>query len=129
MKWIVIFFAVLIGGSIELYTLVKDGRLIQYFDSHPHPKYVPPVEYMIGQGLYLGSDLQNSATYYLRIAERYPKSPLADDAYYNYLQSLDDMGTSRWTMADAYESYLDRFPNGKHVDIVKKRVEYCRNSR
>lgn len=128
MKLVLVVFALIIGGSIALYTILQNGIFLRYLDAHPDPKKVPTVEYYIGESYYIMGDLQNSATYYLRISERYPKSGYADDAYFNYLQSIDDMKTPLAAMADAYSTYLERFPGGNHTEIVQKRIDYCRNS-
>ena len=58
------------------------------------------------------------------------KHPILDARVFGFGQSLDDMNTTpRPVMAEGYQSYLDRFPDGAHVEIVKKRYEYCRNNR
>jgi TolA-binding protein len=129
MKFVIILFALIIGGIIGSYTVLQNGSLLHYLDTHPNPGTVPTAEFYIGEVYYIWGDLQNSATYYLRITERYPKSSYADDAYYNYLQSIDDMNTPRKTMADLYGTYLERYPKGEHTDIVLRKIEYCRNAR
>lgn len=128
MKIVLVLTAVFVAVIIGLHTVLQNGTLINYLDTHPDPRKVPLTEFYIGEGYYIMGDLQNSATYYLRIAERYPQSEYADDAYYNYLQSLDDMNTPRRQMADLYETYLERFPNGKNKQIVEKKIEICKNA-
>ena len=129
MKFLLITAALIIAGMLAFKTCLQNGSFIQYLDTHPDPKIVPPVEYAVGEGYYLFRHLQNSATYYQRISERYPTSSYAEDAYFNYLQSLDDMSTPRLQMAELYATYLEKFPEGKYKEIVTKRIEYCRNSR
>jgi len=129
MKFVLTVGAILVASMIGLHTILQNGSLLKYLDTHPDPGKVPPVEYYIGEGYYLFGDLQNSATYYQRVVERYPQSDYSDDAYFNYLQDLDDMNIPRGQMADAYLTYIDRFPKGEHVDVVQKRIEYCRNGR
>lgn len=119
----------LVGTLIAVHAALQNGTVIRYLDSHPHPTRVPAVEYVIGTGYYVFGDLETSATYYQRIAERYPQSNYADDAYFNYLQSLDDLNTNRHLMADAYHAYMERFPQGKHFIVAQKREEFCRNAR
>ena len=129
MKFVIVVAAFLVASFIGLHTILQNGSLRKYLDAHPDPDKVPPVEYYLGEGYYLFGDLENSATYYQRVAERYPASSYSDDAYFNYLQALDDMNTPRGAMADAYGTYLERFPKGSHTEVVLKRIEYCRNSR
>jgi hypothetical protein len=123
MKFFIVLFAVIIGGIIGFLTVLQNGVLLRFLDTHPHPKYVPTVEYSIGAGYYLLNDLQNAATYYQRIPDRYPQSSFADDATFNYLQSLDEENVERDTMRERYLAYLEKYPSGKHVDVVKKRVD------
>src|SRR5882762_6888505 len=99
MKFLLITAGIVVALMIGLHTALQNGGLVHYLDTHPHPKRVPALEFMIGGGYYIFGDLQNSATYYLRVAEGYPKSKYADDAYFAYLQALDDMNTPRRAMA------------------------------
>jgi TolA-binding protein len=121
--------AAVVAFMVGIHTVLQNGSLVRYLDSHPHPKRVPTLEYVIASGYYVIGDLQESATYYQRVAERYPQSPLADDAYFGWLQALDDMNTPRRLMADYYQGYIERFPNGNHVQVATRRQEYCRNAR
>jgi outer membrane protein assembly factor BamD (BamD/ComL family) len=129
MKFILIAAATLIGSMIALHTSFQNGSLIRYLDAHPHPTLVPKAHYYIGASLYLLGNLQESATHYLRIAERYPQSSYAEESYFNYLNDLDAMNTPRLQMASLYETYLEKFPNGGYKEIVQRRIEFCRNSR
>ena len=129
MKVLVILTALIVGSILGLRAVLQNGSLLRYMDEHPNPTIVPNVEYVVGHVYYLLGDLQQSSTTFLRIAERYPKSDNADDAYYWYLQSQDDLNIPRIVMADMYQSYLDRFPSGIHTDIVAHRVLFCRNNR
>jgi hypothetical protein len=128
-KPVLIFFAIVIGAGVGFYTVLQNGSLLRFLDSHPQPKVVPAVEFYIAEGFYIWNELQDSATYYQRIAERYPNSSYADDAFFGYLQSLDDMNTPHWKLFEGYTSYVERFPNGNHLEIAKKRVDYTRNTR
>ena len=129
MRLLILLAALIVGGIITIHTVLQNGSLQRYLDEHPDPRIVPQAEYVIAHGYYLMGDLEQSATYFLRISERYPKSDYSDDAYYYYLQSLDDMNTPRQAMADLYQTYVDRFPSGAHFDMVSRRVIMCRNSR
>ena len=129
MKMLLIMAATVVAFMVGIHTVLQNGSLVRHFDTHPHPKRVPALEYYIAGGYYLVGDLQQSATYYQRVAERYPESPYADDAYFGYLQALDDMNTPRMHMAELYQTYLDKFPEGNHHQVAFKRIEYCRNAR
>src|SRR4029077_2379682 len=128
-KVLIVITALIVGSIITVKTVLANGSLQRLLDNHPNPQVVPTVEYVVGHIYYLMGDLQQSSTTFLRIAERYPKADNADDAYYWYLQSQDDLNVARITMADMYQSYLDRFPTGNHVEIVSRRIIYCRNAR
>jgi TolA-binding protein len=124
MKLIFLFFTILIGGMIYIHHSLQDGTVLNYIDTHVEQQGVPQATYYIGQGYYLFQNLQDAATYFIRVAERYPKGPLGDDAYYNYLQCLDDsVSYNRQELAEAYKGYLDKYPNGKHAELVKNKID------
>jgi outer membrane protein assembly factor BamD (BamD/ComL family) len=114
---------------VALKSALHDGTIVRYIDTHPNPKVMPATEYVLGQTYYLFRHLPEAATYYQRVNDQYPQSPYADDAYYNYLVALDDMNTPRPQMVELYLSYLEKFPQGKNVDIVQHRLENARNGR
>jgi hypothetical protein len=128
MRFVLITAALLVGTFIGFQQSLQNGSLIRYLDSHPN-KYVPRIHYFIGGGYYLLGDLQNSATHYVRVWERYPQSRHAEHAYFNYLNDLDAMNTPRLQMADLYSTYIERYPEGTYKDIVVKRIDFCRNAR
>jgi TolA-binding protein len=129
MKFVLIVAALISALLMGFRKVLNNGQFLAYLDTHPNPKVVPPVSYVVGEGYYFMRSLQNAATYYLRIAERYPDSDYAEDAYYKYLVALDEANTPRPAMADYYGTYLERYPQGKYTEIIQKRIEYCRNSR
>ena len=123
MKGLIIFFAVLIGGMVFFQQALQNGSVLKYIDTHPRDKGVPEATYYIGQSYYLFQNLPDATTYFLRVAQRYPENSLADDAYFYYLQCLDDsLAMPREQLLQGYQAYLDRFPNGKHLSIAKDRV-------
>ena len=78
MKFIIGFFALVIGGMIYLQQSLQSGKVLQYIDTHPQEKWVPESTYYIGQGYYLFQNLQDATTYFLRVAQRYPDRPQND---------------------------------------------------
>jgi outer membrane protein assembly factor BamD (BamD/ComL family) len=120
--------ALVIGSILLLHSVLANGSILQYLDAHPDPRWVPATEYVLGQTYYLFQDLPNAATYFIRIPERYPKSSQADDAYFNYLQCLDDTpGISRDSLIGEYQKYLDTYPASAHAAVIKDRVDALRN--
>jgi outer membrane protein assembly factor BamD (BamD/ComL family) len=127
MKFIIIFFALLIGGMILIQQSLQNGSLLRYIDGHPKDKGIPEATYYIGQSYYLFQNLPDATTYFLRVAQRYPGNPLADDAYFYYLQCLDDsMAVPRTELLLGYQAYLEKFPNGKHAELAKTRADNYR---
>jgi TolA-binding protein len=121
---LIIFFALIIAAMMGIHTVLQNGSFLKFLDEHPNPKYVPEVEYYVGQGYYIFQDLQNAATYFIRVPDRYPASAYSDDAYFDYLQCLDDSAAmSRMEMVGYYAKYLERFPNGNHAAIVQNRMD------
>src|ERR1019366_2337528 len=122
MKTLIVIFAVLIGGILFAHRALQDGTVLKYIDTHSQEAYVPSAAFTLGQGYYLFQNLQDATTYFLRVAERYPNQPLADDAYFAYLQCLDDMASvNRSELAQGYKDYLGKYPQGKHADRRNRR--------
>src|SRR5690242_2754229 len=93
-KMLIAFFAVLIGGMILLHTGLQNGSILNYMDTHPDPRWMPAVEYYSAQGFYLFQNLHEANVLFFRVSEYFPKSSFADDAYFNYIQTLDDQGNT-----------------------------------
>jgi TolA-binding protein len=127
MKMIFVFMVLVLGILIGGLTVLQNGSLRRYVDAHPEKEWVPAVEYYLGEGYFIVGNLEDSATYYQRVTERFPKSPYADDSYFNYLQDLDDQNAPRADMIQKYEDYLARYPNGEHALVVEKRIENYKN--
>jgi len=124
MKKIFILTCLCVGSLIGFSTLLKNGAFIRFLDEHPDPRWVPSVEYYVGGGYYLFHNLQQAATYYFRIPERYPQSPLADDSYWAYLNALDDnAAVPRAALIEAYGSYIERYPNGQHIERAQNKFD------
>jgi TolA-binding protein len=124
MKTIIIFFVIVIGGMIFLQQSLQNGTVLKYIDQHPQDKGIPETTYYIGQGYYLFQDLLDATTYFLRVAQRYPDHPLADDAYFSYLECLDDMASvTRSDLVAGYKAYLEKYPNGKHAELAKTKLD------
>ncbi len=127
MKSIAIFFAVVFGAIIYGHQSLQSGKVLRYIDEHPQGKKVPTATYYIGQGYYLFQNLQEATTYFLRVAQRYPTHPLGDDAYFYYLQCLEDtQAVPRAQRLEGYLAYLERYPEGRHAKIVQVRADNYR---
>jgi hypothetical protein len=123
MKTFFVLAVILMGGLIYLQQSLQDGTVLHYIDGHPMERGVPKATYYIGQTYFLFQDLPQAATYFLRVAERYPTFPMADDAYFNYMQSLDDnVSIPKGDLIEGYKTYLEKFPEGRHTDVVKDRL-------
>jgi len=129
MKTIIVFFVLVIGGMIAIQHSLEDGSALRYIDTHPHGRGVPSATYYIGQSFYLFQNLPDATTYFLRVAQRYPNHPLADDAYYAYLQCLDDsLAVPRDQLREGYQAYLEKYPGGHHAKIVQGWLDNNRTS-
>jgi TolA-binding protein len=130
LKGIVVFFALLIGGMIWFQGSLQDGSFLRYLDLHQDKPWAPRVAYTVGQGYYLFQDLPQATTYFLRVAQRYPETPLGEDAYFHYLQCLDDMASvPRATLAEGYQAFLDRYPRSERAEVVRNRLDAIRSNR
>jgi TolA-binding protein len=124
MKAIIFFFAAVIGGMILFQQALQNGTILKYIDDHPHDKEIPAATYYIGQSYYLFQNLPDATTYFLRVSQRYPEHPLADDAYFYYLQCLDDsLAVTRDKLAEGYQAYLEKYPTGKHAILARDRLD------
>jgi outer membrane protein assembly factor BamD (BamD/ComL family) len=123
MKAIIGFFVLLIGGMIFLQQSLQNGSALRYIDTHSQNKGIPQATYYIGQSYYLFQNLPDATTYFLRVAQRYPHHPLADDAYYSYLLCLDDsLAVPRDQLVQGYQAYLEKHPNGRHAENARNRI-------
>jgi len=123
LKTVFVFFALLIGGMVYIHQSLQNGTILKYIDDHPQSKGIPEATYYIGEGYYLFQDLPEATTYFLRVAQRYPDHALADDAYFSYIQCLDDqVSATRSDLAEAYKAYLEKYPTGKHAELAKTRI-------
>ena len=130
MKGLLLFFTLIIAAMLAFHASLQNGAFIQFLDAHPDPRWVPATEYCVGEGYYLFQNLEQAATYFIRIPERYPSSPYVDDAYWGYLQALDDMSDSSRTMlVDEYQKYVDQFPKGSHVQAAQNKIDAYKNGR
>src|SRR5258708_1396875 len=102
MKLLFILLGLLFGVAFATLTVMQNGSLQRYLDAHPELPWVPAADYYIGEGYYIVGNLEASATFYQRVPDRFPKSKYAEDAYFNYLQAVDDMNTPRMVMVDKY---------------------------
>ncbi len=127
MRSIAIFFAIVLGGMIFLHQSLQNGRILGYIDRHPQEKGIAEATYYIGQGYYIFQSLPEAATYFLRVAQRYPKHPKAEPAYFNYLQCLvDSMSLPRAKIIEGYVAYMERYPEGEHAKLVQTRLDNYR---
>lgn len=128
MKTLLLLIALMLGGLLGFIRVLKDGRFLNYLDAHPHPVYVPKAEYYIGQSFALFGNLKEATTYFTRIPERYPQSPLAEVASYRYLTSLDDMGQiPKEAMISLYEMYFSSYPTGEYTEMVRGKIAGIRS--
>jgi hypothetical protein len=122
-KGLLLFFAIMMGGLIFLHRALQDGTFLRYIDQNPHERGVPKATFYLGQSYFLLQDLTQASTYFLRVVERYPALPMADDAYYSYLQCLDnDTSLPRSALIERYKDYLEKYPDGRHKAAVNDQL-------
>lgn len=127
MKGILLFFAVVFGGMIYINQSLQNGRILAYIDQHPQERGVAEATYYIGQGYYLFQNLQQATTYFIRVAERYPKHPKAEPAFFYYVQArVDSMSFPRTQIVQDYLTYIEKFPEGEHAQLVQNRIDTYR---
>src|SRR5258705_4028932 len=114
LKFLIILFSLAIGGLLYLQQAFQNGAALRYIDRYPASNGVPTATYIIGQGYMFLQSLPEATTYFLRVAQRYPNHSRADDAYFYYLQCLDDAHmVARTALAEGYQAYIDKYPAGK----------------
>jgi len=123
LKTIVISFALLIGGMIGLHRALQNGAMLQFLDTHPDPVWTPRALYTLGQSYYLFQNLQQAATCYIRVEQKFPKSEQAEDSAFLYVQVLDDQRTlTREELIEAYQAYIDRYPKSANAEKALSRI-------
>ena len=61
---------------------------------------------------------------YKKVIQRYPQSPLREDATYNIAWCLmesvaiEEGGEQAVKVVEAFKTYLDKFPKGRHVETA-----------
>jgi len=120
---VVVFFAIVIGLFIGLHRSLQSGAFLSYLDKYPHPVWTPRILYAAGQGFYVFQNLPQAATYFSRIQSQFPKSRKAEDATFFYIHVQDDLRTmSREELLVGYQNYVEKYPAGKHNDVVRERI-------
>jgi outer membrane protein assembly factor BamD (BamD/ComL family) len=128
LRSVFIFFALLIGSLVMFNRALKDGTVLRTLDEHPQTRGVPRALYVIGQGYYLLNDLQEAATYFWRIDQRYPTYGIDENAGYYYLQCLDGLyALNKAALIERHEAYLARYPSGPYAELVARRIELYRS--
>ena len=124
-----LFLTIVIGFGMEAFhQALVNGTFLKYLDEHPNPLVVPQIEYYVG-GIYAWfHNGQEASTYFYRIPVRYPASPLADDAYWEYLRTLDDTTPgARTFLFEQCDKYFELFPKGDHTENVHMKLEAYRS--
>ncbi len=125
-----LFFTVVIGGMLYIHHSLQDGSVLRYIDTHAQEDRIPEATYYIGQSYTLFQNLTDASTYFIRVVERYPNHPLAEEALFGYLQCREDSATSsRAELAAGYKTYLDKYPHGRHAELVSTRYTNYTTSR
>jgi TolA-binding protein len=124
MKTLFFILALIIGSILLLNSTLQNGSFLQYLDTHPNPQWVPMTEYYVGEGYYLFQNLEQAATYFIRVPNNYPTSEYADEAYWSYLLALDDSAqSSRALLVEEYQKYIDYFPHGAHAQAAQNKID------
>ena len=124
MKTFLALLALLMAGIIFAHRALQEGTILRYIDEHPHDRGIPKATYYIGEGYYIFSALPEATTYFLRAAQRYPDLALGDDAYFAYLQCMDDSSSvTRNDLVEGYKAYVEKYPKGRHIDTAKNRID------
>lgn len=127
---ILVIMALAIGGMLGIKKGFSERGLLHYMDAHPDPRWVPKTAYYVGNTLLLFNNLTESTTYFGRVMENYPDSPYADDAHAQYLSAIDLMpGIDRAKLIEENEKYLEHFPEGKHAELIRNRIDIYKNPR
>lgn len=124
---ILLFFGLVIAAILGVHQVLSDGSFLRYVDRNPDPRWVPATVYYLGQGYASIHELAQATTYFLRVADQYPNSDYADDSYAAYLNCLDTTpGKGRDELISEHQKYLERFPNGRHAEMIRNRIDIYR---
>lgn len=123
-KWAIIL-AIVIGSIVYIRKNYTYQDLLRYSQEKPHPTFSPMIDYYVGLAYYMRKDLPNTTSAFGILAANYPTSHYTPKALLRMGASYQEMrqfGNAR----KAYEQYMKDFPEGKDIDIVKKRHEVVR---
>lgn len=101
----------------------KFDDTLAYAQKNPGSKMSAPTQYWVGMVYYQRADYEKAKAAFSSLLEQHPTNyyyiekaliPYDDAAGYTF-----DWGTSKMVL----QKYIDEFPEGKKVDLAKKRLE------
>src|SRR5687768_11733409 len=102
------------------YTL---NDVLTYAKKNPDPKIAPALDYYVGMTYFARSDYGPATKAFEQLLQDYPTSQYVAKTLYRAGLSYEEL--RRWDRAKSvYEQYMEQFPNGAHVDMVKRHYEY-----
>lgn len=93
-----------------------------YAKQHPGSSWAPPADYYVGLVYYQRADYPKAEEAFTQLLTDYPTSQYTESAlFYNEDSAEYD---HNWDQAKTLtQQYLDGFPNGKNIEIMRKRQE------
>lgn len=114
--------AVVTGYVYKNYTF-KD--VLAYENRNQNWTWGPKVDYYIGMGYYTREQFDNAAFAFDQLLTNYPTCHYAPYALYRTgasYQNLNNFEKAR----EAYQKYMELYPQGKEIELVNKKFEYIR---
>lgn len=116
-----------IGLLLYLIDAAKKNRLQGWLDENQGQGWAPAIQYNLAYFHEFTDDLMRAATAYQRLYDRYPEK-YGDDALFRVGDNLEKM--KRFTEAkEIYKRYVEKYPKGKHTEMIWRRVGYLREYR
>ena len=121
MKYLLILGA-LYGGYWYVAKHYEFHDTLAYAKKNPGASWAPATDYYVGLMYYQRSDYKNAEEAFTQLLTDYPTSQYRElGLFYNEGAAEND---GNWDSARTLtQQYLDDFPNGKHIDIMKNRQE------
>ncbi len=125
LKKLLWFLAILIGLGLYVRSHYDFQDALRFSRRHPHPKLSPAVDYYSGMAYYLREDYPRAVDAFTQLLTDYPTSYYAP-------RGLLRLGSSHMEMRqyqqarEAFEKYMEEFPNGKDRALVDSKYEFIK---
>jgi outer membrane protein assembly factor BamD (BamD/ComL family) len=95
---------------------------LEYAKKHPESTWAEPADYYVGLVYYQRADYPKAQEAFAQLLTQYPTGSYESNGLF-YLEDAAESNRD-WEAANtAAKQYVDDFPNGKYIEVMRKRIE------